>query len=165
MSSLFVMVIILSLFYYLYNTNKYDNICKIPPKNCYINLVRSESVPPDDNSRKCWLAFQNGAFEDAKKYNGYMNSNSMVSPDKTTTSSYVTFKTQEEYDKWQSIYHPRGPGVDPFAGQHGVLLKNLEHCMAEHTHPTTKNHTIVMDNTDNNWNGQWANNSCIQCPS
>jgi hypothetical protein len=134
------------------------------PEQCYIRVVQTDGENSD--AQKCWTQFQESTFHDAQRYPGFLKSESMASPDNSSTKSYVVFQNQTDYTDWQSKYHPRGPHDDPYAGYHGVLLKTLQACMKNAEPGNIKN--TVLDNTANSehlWNGVWKNNSCIQCPS
>lgn len=148
---------------YLYNIN---NKCTTPPSpdQCYIHLVKSTSPNRKAQESSCWKAFSDGANNDAKKYPGYLKGDSMTSMNNDTITSYIAFQKQKDYDYWQKEYHPRGPNVGPFPGQHGVLLKQLMKCMGNT--PSSNSKTLVMDNVnmDNNWNGSWGD-KCIKCPN
>ena len=99
----------------------FKDTCPKPPiSKCYIYLVNYTSNSQQNN---CWTQYQLGAFGDAKKYHGYLDSNKCYNNTTQIGKGYVVFNTQHEYEDWQKIYHPRGPGIDPYAGYHGVLLK------------------------------------------
>lgn len=140
----------------------FNNSCPIPPiSKCYIYLVNYTS---NSEHNKCWSQYQIGAFDDAKKYKGYLDSNNCYNNNTQIGKGYVVFKTELEYEDWQKIYHPRGPGVDPYAGYHGVLLKQLEKCMKE-VGPGGNSQTNILDNSKyaDNWDGKWCSNSFIKC--